>query len=152
MPIDRGLFRRQDASPFEHQVGRPDIKQVVSTDRAPAAIGPYSQGVRAGELLFASGQIPLDPSTGDLVAGDVTTQTRRAMQNLRAVLEAGGSSLEHVLKTTLYLVDLTEFVLVNQAYAEFFSGHLPARSTVQVAALPRGARVEIEAIARVPPT
>jgi 2-iminobutanoate/2-iminopropanoate deaminase len=124
---------------------------MVSTDRAPAAIGPYSQGVRAGELLFASGQIPLDPSTGELVAGDVTAQTRRTMENLRAVLEASGSSLEHVLKTTVYLVDLGEFARFNQAYAEFFRGHLPARSTVQVAALPRGARVEIEAIARVPP-
>jgi 2-iminobutanoate/2-iminopropanoate deaminase len=123
----------------------------VSTDRAPAAIGPYSQGVRAGELLFTSGQIPLDPRSGELVTGDAAAQTRQVMENLRAVLEAGGSSLELVLKTTIYLVDLGDFADVNRAYACFFGDPPPARSTVQVAALPRGARVEIEAIARARP-
>ena len=120
----------------------------VCTDQAPAAIGPYSQGVRVGELLFTSGQIPLDPHSGELVTGDAAVQTCRVMENLRAVLEAGGSSLEQVLKTTIFLVDLGDFSDVNRAYATFFRDPPPARSTVQVAALPRGARVEIEAIAR----
>ena len=121
----------------------------VCTDQAPAAIGPYSQGVRVGELLFTSGQIPLDPRSGELVTGDAAAQTCRVMENLRAVLEAGGSSLGQVLKTTIFLVDLGDFADVNRAYATFFGDPPPARSTVQVAALPRGARVEIEAIARV---
>jgi 2-iminobutanoate/2-iminopropanoate deaminase len=124
----------------------------VCTDRAPAAIGPYSQGVRVGELLFTSGQIPLDPRSGELVEGDAAAQTTRVMENLRAVLEAGGSSLEQVLKTTIFLVDLGDFADVYRAYATFFADPPPARSTVQVAALPRGARVEIEAIARVHPS
>ncbi len=121
--------------------------QAVRTENAPSAIGPYSQAIRVGDLLFTSGQIPLDPSTGELVNGDVVVQTRRVMENLRAVLEAGGSALEQVLKTTVYLVDLADFGRFNQTYADFFSGPAPARSTVQVAALPRGARVEVEAIA-----
>jgi 2-iminobutanoate/2-iminopropanoate deaminase len=123
-------------------------KQVVQTDAAPAAIGPYSQAVRSGELVFVSGQIPLDPASGELVPGDITLQTRRVLSNLRAILDAAGSSLEHVLKTTIYLTDLADFAAVNQTYAEYFSGAPPARATVQVAALPRGSRVEIDAIAR----
>ncbi len=125
--------------------------QAVRTDQAPAAIGPYSQCIRVGDLVFTSGQIPLDPGSGELVSGDVARQTERVMENLRAVLRAGGSSLEQVVKTTLFLVDLADFGEVNRVYATFFADWLPARSTVQVAALPRGARVEIEAIARVFP-
>jgi 2-iminobutanoate/2-iminopropanoate deaminase len=123
-------------------------ERAISTDRAPRAIGPYSQAIAAGELLFLSGQIPLDPATGELVSGGIEIQTRRVMQNLAAVLEAAGSSFEEVVRTTIFLADLGDFAAVNAVYAEFFPGTPPARSTVQVAALPRGARVEIDAIAR----
>jgi 2-iminobutanoate/2-iminopropanoate deaminase len=124
-------------------------RTIVKTSDAPAAIGPYSQAVRFGELVFLSGQIPLDPKTGEIVAGDVRAQTERAMDNLAAVLEAAGSSFERVLKTTIFLADLGDFAVVNEVYGKRFSGAPPARSTVEVAALPRGAKVEIEAIAYV---
>ena len=126
-------------------------RKVIATASAPAAIGPYSQAIRAGGLLFCSGQIPLDPGTGQLVGeGDVRDQTRRVMQNLGAVLEAGGASFATVVKTTIFLTDLTDFAAVNEVYAESFAGALPpARATVEVSALPRGAKVEIEAIALV---
>ncbi len=114
---------------------------------APAAIGPYSQAIRAGDLLFVSGQIPLDPATGQIVSGDVAAQTERVILNLRAILEAAGSSFAGVVKTTVYLTDLAQFADVNEVYARFFEPPFPARATVQVAALPRGAQVEIDAIA-----
>lgn len=123
--------------------------KAIQTKDAPAAIGPYSQAIGAGDLLFLSGQVPIDPKTGELVPGDIATQTERVLDNLGAVLEAGGSDFAHVLKTTIYLVDLGDFQAVNQTYAKRFSGAPPARATVQVSALPKGARVEIDAIARV---
>ncbi len=124
--------------------------QAILSNNAPAAIGPYSQAVRAGNLLFLSGQIPLDPATGELVAGDIVLETERVLQNLGAVLGAAGLSFEHVVRTTIYLTDLTHFQAVNTAYGKFFSRVPPARATVQVAALPRGARIEIDAIAVAP--
>ncbi len=125
-------------------------KEVISTSNAPAAIGPYSQAIRAGNLLFVSGQIPLNPQTGEMTGETAAEQARQVLQNLQAVLEAGGTCLQHVVKTTIFLTDLTQFSAVNAVYAEFFPENPPARSTVQVAALPRGAQVEIEAIAIIP--
>jgi 2-iminobutanoate/2-iminopropanoate deaminase len=123
------------------------MKEVISTVAAPAAIGPYSQGVRCGNLLFLSGQIPLDPATGQLVEGDVAAQTLRVLANLHAVLAAAGAGFSDVVRTTIYLVDLAHFAVVNEIYARHIGEPPPARSTVQVAALPRGALVEIDAIA-----
>lgn len=120
----------------------------ISTNDAPAAIGPYSQAIKAGDLLFCSGQVPIDPKTGELVQGDIAFQTERVLDNLGAVLTAGGASFANVVKTTIFLVDLGDFQAVNATYAKRFSGAPPARSTVQVSALPKGARVEIEAIAK----
>ena len=122
-------------------------KEVISTPNAPAAIGPYSQAVRTGNLVFVSGQIPLDPATGQLVRGDIGTQTQQVLENLAAVLEAAGSSLAKVVKTTVYLRDLGEFGRMNEMYGKFFSGDPPARATVQVARLPRDAAVEIDVVA-----
>ena len=124
-------------------------KDVISTPRAPAAIGPYSQAVRSGNLLSLSGQIPLDPATGQLVDGDISLQTERVLKNLGAVLEAAGSSLEKVLKTTVYLRDITEFGRMNEVYGKFFGEKPPARATVEVARLPRDAAVEIDLVAEV---
>ena len=121
--------------------------QPIRTQDAPAAIGPYSQAVRAGNMVFLSGQIPLDPATGAMVDGDIRAQTERVLDNLGAVLAAAGLSFAHVAKTTIYLTDLGDFATVNEAYAKRFAGTPPARATVQVAALPKGARVEIDAIA-----
>ncbi|HEY2512350.1 MAG TPA: RidA family protein [Polyangiaceae bacterium] len=123
------------------------MKQIVSSKNAPAAIGPYSQGIRAGNMVFLSGQIPLDPATGQMVEGDVVAQTERVMKNLGAVLEAAGCTFEDVVRTTIYLIDLKDFQAVNEVYAKHFSAAPPARATVQVAALPRGSKVEIDAIA-----
>lgn len=120
----------------------------IRTPSAPAAIGPYSQAVADGALLFCSGQIAIDPATGKLVGGDAAAQARRALGNLKAVLDAGGAGLDTVLKTTVYLKDLRDFPAVNAVYAEAFGTHRPARATVQVAALPMDALVEIDAIAR----
>ncbi len=119
----------------------------VHTDGAPKAIGPYSQAVVAGGLVFASGQIPLDPATGQLVSGGIDVQARRVFANLEAVLAAAGSSLSKALKVTVYLADLAHFATVNGVYEEAFGGAKPARSTVQVAALPRGALIEVDVIA-----
>jgi len=121
----------------------------VHTDDAPAAIGPYSQAVVSGGFVFTAGQIALDPATMQIVPGGVAEQTDRVMHNLAAVLEAAGSELSRVVKTTVFLVDMADFALMNEVYAEFFGDHRPARSTVAVASLPRGARVEIEAVAAV---
>ncbi len=123
------------------------MKQALSSDRAPKAIGPYSQAIRVGQLLFLSGQVPLDPSTGQMVDGDVTAQTRRVMDNLAAVLESAGLSFAHVARTTIYLADMNDFAKVNEVYGSYFSEPYPARATVQVARLPKDARVEIDAIA-----
>ncbi len=119
----------------------------VLTAEAPAPIGPYSQAIRSGGFLFCSGQIPLDPHSGAIVEGDVSLQTRRVLANLEAVLHAGGSSVDHVVKTTIFLVTMSDFAAVNAEYERVFGTTKPARSTVAVAELPRGARVEIDAIA-----
>ena len=123
------------------------MKQIVATDEAPRAIGPYSQAVVANGLVFASGQIPLDPRTGEFVAGGIREQTERVMQNLSAVLQAAGSGLERVLKATVYLADMADFAEMNEVYGSYFREEPPARSTVQAARLPRDARVEIDVIA-----
>jgi 2-iminobutanoate/2-iminopropanoate deaminase len=120
---------------------------VVASTGAPMAIGPYSQGIAAGGLLFTAGQVALDPSTGELVVGGIADQTTRALENLRAVLAAAGSSPSQVIKTTVFLVDMADFAGMNEVYGRFFGSHRPARSTVAVAGLPRGALVEIEVIA-----
>ncbi len=122
--------------------------KAISTNDAPAAIGPYSQAIRSGDLVFLSGQVPIDPKTGELITGDIATQTDRALDNLAAVLAAAGCSFADVVKTTIYLVDLADFHAVNQTYGKRFTAAPPARATVQVSALPKGARVEIDAIAR----
>jgi 2-iminobutanoate/2-iminopropanoate deaminase len=121
----------------------------VSTAGAPKAIGPYSQAVAINGFLFTAGQIALDPATGELAAGGIAEQTARALENLRAILSTAGSSLSEVVKTTVFLVDMADFTAMNEVYGRFFGSHRPARSTVAVAALPRGARVEIEVIAAV---
>ncbi len=123
------------------------MSQVIATEHAPRAIGPYSQAVLANGFAFLSGQIPLDPATNQLVEGDVTVQTERVLENLKAVLEAGGSSLEKVVKTTVFLRDMADFPRMNEVYARYFAVNPPARSTVQVARLPRDVSVEIDAIA-----
>lgn len=125
------------------------MRNVIATGNAPKAIGPYAQAVRWNGLLFVSGQIPLDPATGTLVGGDVASQTERVLENLKAILEAAGSSLDLVLKTTVFLKDMTEFSGMNEVYARYFPSNPPARSTVEVARLPRDVRVEIDAIAAV---
>ena len=122
-------------------------REAVSTDAAPAAIGPYSQAIRAGSLLFVSGQIPLDPKTGAMVDGDIAAQTHRVFANLKAILEAAGASLDHVVRTTVYLADMNDFAKVNEIYGTYFSSPAPARATVQAARLPKDARVEIDVIA-----
>ena len=124
-------------------------KDVISTPGAPAAIGPYSQAVRSGNLLFLSGQIPLDPATCQLIAGDIAAQTERVLKNLAAILEAAGSGLDRVLKTTVYLKDLSEFGKMNEVYGRFFGEKPPARATVEVSRLPRDAAIEIDLVAEV---
>lgn len=122
-------------------------KEIISTKEAPAAIGPYSQAVKVGDLVFVSGQIPLDPATGEMVEGDIEAQTKRVMENLRAVLRAAGAGFEHVVRSTIYLTDLGDFAKVNAIYGSYFPSEPPARATVQVAALPRGSKVEIDVVA-----
>jgi len=123
------------------------MKEIIATDRAPQAIGPYSQAVRAGNLIFASGQIPIDPATGQFVPGGVAEQTEQVLKNLRALFEAAGVGLAQVVKTTVFLADMNDFTAMNEVYGRYFSEAPPARATVQAARLPRDARVEIEAIA-----
>lgn len=127
--------------------GHAIMKEVIRTSQAPAAIGPYSQAIRANGMLFCAGQVPLDPATGQMVEGGITEQTRRVLENVRGVLEAGGSSFDKVVKSTVFLTTMDDFAAMNEVYAEYFTGDAPARSTVAVAQLPRGARVEIEVIA-----
>ncbi|MBM7841890.1 RidA family protein [Herpetosiphon giganteus] len=121
-------------------------REVISTPNAPAAIGPYSQAIAIDGLLFCSGQIPLDPATGQVIEGDVSAQTRQVMENIRALLAAAGTSLEKVVKTTIFLADMNDFATVNAIYGEYFPENPPARSTVQVARLPRDVQVEVEVI------
>ncbi len=121
--------------------------EILSTDTAPAAIGPYSQAVKCGNMLFCSGQIPLDPLSGELVAGDITTQAEQVMNNIAAVLSAAGVGFDDVVKTTIYLVDMADFAAVNDVYGRRFAAHKPARSTVAVKSLPRAAMLEIEVVA-----
>ncbi len=118
----------------------------IATSAAPAAIGPYSQAVVAGNLLFVSGQIPLEPESGELVGGDIESQTRRVLDNLKAIIQAAGADMDRVVKTTIFLADMNDFAAVNRVYAEYFKATLPARATVQVAGLPKGVPVEIEAV------
>jgi 2-iminobutanoate/2-iminopropanoate deaminase len=123
------------------------MKEIIATDQAPSAIGPYSQAVRSGNFVFASGQIPIDPATGEFVAGGIAEQTERVLKNLTAVFEAAGVAMDQIVKTTVFLADLNDFTAMNEVYARFFKENPPARATVQAARLPRDARVEIEAIA-----
>jgi 2-iminobutanoate/2-iminopropanoate deaminase len=125
------------------------MKTIIATDRAPKAIGPYSQAVIHNGLAFLSGQIPLDPATGQMVEGDITVQTERVFENLKGVLAASGSSLDRVLKTTVFLKDMAEFAKMNEVYARYFTTEPPARSTVEAARLPRDVKIEIEAIAAI---
>lgn len=125
------------------------MSEVVSTEAAPGAIGPYSQAIKVNGMVFCSGQIPIDPSTGQFASEDVTGQTEQVLKNLSAVLEAAGSSLEQVVKTTVFLADMNDFAAMNEVYGKFFITNKPARATVQAARLPRDARVEIECIAAV---
>ena len=123
------------------------MRQAVSTPSAPQAIGPYSQGVRAGSLLFVSGQVPIDPATGNIIEGDIAAQTHRVLQNIGEILKAGGASFDHVVRTTVFLADMNDFAAMNAVYATYFTAPAPARATVQVSRLPRDARVEIDVIA-----
>ena len=123
------------------------MKEIISTENAPGAIGPYSQAVKTNGMVFCSGQIPLDVATGEFVSNDVAEQTGQVLKNLSAVLEAAGTSLNNVVKTTVFLADMSDFAAMNEVYARYFSENKPARATVQAAGLPRGARVEIECIA-----
>jgi 2-iminobutanoate/2-iminopropanoate deaminase len=123
------------------------VRQAVSTPSAPQAIGPYSQGVRAGSLLFVSGQVPIDPATGNIVEGDIAAQTHRVLRNIGEILRAGGASFDHVVRTTVFLADMNDFAAMNAVYATYFEAPAPARATVQVSRLPKDARVEIDVIA-----
>ena len=123
------------------------MKKIISTSEAPAAIGPYSQAVRVGSTIFCSGQIPLDPTTGEIVSGDISAQTKRVLENIGAVLRTEGLTFDNVVKTTIFLTDLGDFQAVNEIYGSYFKSQPPARSTVQVSALPKGANIEIEVIA-----
>jgi 2-iminobutanoate/2-iminopropanoate deaminase len=123
------------------------MKKIVATRDAPSAIGPYSQAVRCGSMLFCAGQIPLDPNTGQLVRGDVSVQAKRVLENIAAILKAEGLSFDHIVKTTVFLTDMNDFQTVNEIYATYFGENPPARSTVAVAGLPKGAKLEIEVVA-----
>ena len=122
-------------------------KKIIATPKAPAAIGPYSQAIRIGDFLYTSGQISLDPETMEMITGDIEVETEKVLKNLEAILKADGLDLNNIIKTTVYLIDLSEFARMNQVYEKFFSKTKPARACVQVAALPKGAKVEIDAVA-----
>jgi 2-iminobutanoate/2-iminopropanoate deaminase len=122
-------------------------RSAISTDAAPKALGPYSQGIRAGQFLFVSGQVPIEPATGDLVPGDIADQARRVLQNVDAILKAAGASFHGVVRTTVYLADMADFPAMNEVYGTFFPAPQPARSTIQVSRLPKDARIEIDVIA-----
>ncbi|TVM36828.1 RidA family protein [Oceanidesulfovibrio marinus] len=124
--------------------------EAISTEKAPKAVGPYSQAVKTGNLLFVSGQLPIDPATGSMVEGTIQDKTRRSLTNLAAVAEAGGTSLKNAVKVTVFLADIADFAAANEVYKEFFESPFPARSAVQVAALPLGGQIEIEAIFSIP--
>jgi 2-iminobutanoate/2-iminopropanoate deaminase len=123
------------------------VRQAVSSPSAPKAIGPYSQAIRAGSLLFVSGQVPIDPATGHIISGDIAAQTHRVFQNIGEILKAGGASFDHVVRTTVFLADMNDFAAMNEAYGTYFTAPAPARATVQVSRLPKDARVEIDVIA-----
>ena len=125
-------------------------KQIISTDKAPKAIGPYSQATKVGNFIFTSGQIPLNPGTGEVGNGDIKEQTKQVLENLKEVLAASGAGLENVVKTTVFISDMNEFALINEVYAQYFTGEFPSRSCVQVARLPKDVGVEIEAVAVLP--
>ena len=125
------------------------IRETVSTDKAPKAIGPYAQAIKAGKFIYTAGQIPIDPQSGNLIAGGIAEQTRQVLENLKAVLEAAGSSLEKVVKATVFLKNMADFTVLNEVYGEYLGAAKPARSTVAVAELPRGALVEIDFVAMV---
>jgi 2-iminobutanoate/2-iminopropanoate deaminase len=148
LPPQRSRRRAVEPRPKIHLQQREDIViEAVATDGAPKAIGPYSQAIKANGFVFASGQVALDPRTQQLVQGDVAAQTERTLENLKAVVEAAGSSLARVVKTTVYLADMNDFAKMNEVYARYFDRTPPARATVQVSRLPRDARVEIDLIA-----
>ncbi len=123
------------------------MKEIISTDNAPGAIGPYSQAIKAGNMIFCSGQIPIDVETGEFISEDISEQTEQVLRNLKAVLEAAGSDLESVVKTTVFLADMSDFSAMNEVYGKYFNKNKPARATVQAAGLPRDAKVEIDCIA-----
>lgn len=131
-------------------MANPSVIFPISTTKAPSAVGPYSQGVKTSNFLFCSGQIALEPETGIFTKGGISEQTHQILKNIRAVLEAAGSDMAHVVKTTVFLTNMNDFEAMNKIYGEYFKGTLPARSTIQVAALPKGAPIEIEAIAVIP--
>jgi len=121
--------------------------KLIATEKAPAAIGPYSQGVHAGNMIFTSGQLPINPETGELIKGDIQQATRYSLDNVKAILSASGATLEDVVKVTVFVTDINNFSLINEVYAEYFTNHKPARSLVEVSNLPKGGEIEIEAIA-----
>ncbi len=125
------------------------MKEIISTDKAPAAIGPYSQAVKVGNLLFTSGQIPIDPATNTLVEGGIEVQARRVMENVKAILTARGAGMDNIVKTVVFIKDMNDFTKVNEIYAEYFTGNYPARSCVEVARLPKDVLIEMEAIAEI---
>ncbi len=126
------------------------MKTVIQTTKAPAAIGPYSQGIQCGSYLFVSGQLPIDPETGQIVSSDIQTQTHQSIKNLQNIIEAAGASLVNVVKTTVFIKDMNQFALINEVYGQYFSENPPARATVEVARLPKNAGVEIEAVVYIP--
>ena len=125
------------------------MKEIISTDKAPAAIGPYSQAVKVGNLIFTSGQIPIDPATNTLVTGGIEVQARRVMENVKAILSARGAGMDNIVKTVVFIKDMNDFAKVNEIYAEYFTGNYPARSCVEVARLPKDVLIEMEAIAEI---